>query len=141
MLSVPGRKFFFRLFFLSWCVFSISAFGSTNIASLSSVTASSQDTSTGQLAVRAVDGVVLIVLARRDVRLSVARLRTLGEIAELLTSDLRFSVEETDCLFGESFQHPLRHDVLVDLARRTRRVIRLRGGHVVADEEAVGDKL
>jgi lysophospholipase L1-like esterase len=58
IFSLVGRRLFFKLFFLSWCFSSLSAFGSTNIASLSSVTASSEDASTGQLAVKAVDGVV-----------------------------------------------------------------------------------
>ncbi len=58
ILSLPGGKLFLGLFFLFSCVSSISAVAAANIAALSAVTASSETPSTGQLAIKAVDGVI-----------------------------------------------------------------------------------
>ncbi len=57
-MSLPGGKLFLGLFFLFSCVSSISAVAAANIAALSAVTASSETPSTGQLAIKAVDGVI-----------------------------------------------------------------------------------
>jgi ATP/maltotriose-dependent transcriptional regulator MalT/DNA-binding SARP family transcriptional activator len=61
----------------------------------------------------------LVLLSRRRPRLAVARLRTLGELAELTADDLRFRTEETERLFRESYHRPLEPDVLDELSRRT----------------------
>ena len=49
----------------------------------------------------------------------VARLRALGELAELTTADLQFSNEETAALFSETYGRSLEPDVLADLSTRT----------------------
>jgi ATP/maltotriose-dependent transcriptional regulator MalT/DNA-binding SARP family transcriptional activator len=61
----------------------------------------------------------LVLLSRRQPRLAVARLRTLGELVTLTAEDLRFRTEETERLFRESYRRPLEPDVLDELSRRT----------------------
>jgi len=58
LLSLSGKKLFLGLFFLFSCLSSFSAIAAVNIAALSAVTASSESPSTGQLAIKAVDGVI-----------------------------------------------------------------------------------
>ncbi len=57
--------------------------------------------------------------SRRAPTLPVARLRALGELSELTTFDLRFSGEETEALFHETYGRTLEPDVLADLSART----------------------
>jgi ATP/maltotriose-dependent transcriptional regulator MalT/DNA-binding SARP family transcriptional activator len=65
------------------------------------------------------DRLTIVALTRRRPRIPLARLRTLGEVAELETADLRFLPEETERLFRETYGQPLEPDVLEVLARRT----------------------
>ncbi|HVA86968.1 MAG TPA: AAA family ATPase, partial [Candidatus Saccharimonadales bacterium] len=61
----------------------------------------------------------LVFSSRRQSTLPMARIRALGELAELATDDLRFDATETEKLFRESYGRPLEADVLEDLRRRT----------------------
>lgn len=72
-----------------------------------------------QVVLRSPPGLTLVISGRRLPRLPLARLRTHGEVAELTTDDLRFSPEETDRLFRESYRHPLAEDVVETLCHRT----------------------
>jgi len=63
--------------------------------------------------------VSFVLASRREPGLPVARLRALGEVAELHTDDLRFSEEETERLFRDTYGRPLEPDVLTDLSQRT----------------------
>jgi DNA-binding SARP family transcriptional activator len=73
----------------------------------------------GELLAHAPERVTFVFASRREPPVRVARLRALGELAELSTNDLRFSEPETDRLFREAYGHPLEPDVLTDLSRRT----------------------
>ncbi|HET9522551.1 MAG TPA: hypothetical protein VFO73_15995, partial [Candidatus Limnocylindrales bacterium] len=68
---------------------------------------------------RAPERLTLVFASRRTPPVPVARLRALGEMAELLTTDLRFSDAETAALFNETYGRPLEPDVLADLSKRT----------------------
>ena len=61
----------------------------------------------------------LVLLTRRHPTLPVARLRALGEVVELSSTDLQFRPEETEQLFRESYGRPLEPDVLAELTSRT----------------------
>ena len=60
-----------------------------------------------------------MISTRQAPTLPLARLRALGEIAELTTADLRFDRGEMERLFRETYRHPLEADLLEDLARTT----------------------
>ena len=64
-------------------------------------------------------GSPLVISTRRAPTLPLARLRALGEVAELATADLRFDRGEMERLFRETYRHPLEADLLEDLARTT----------------------
>jgi DNA-binding SARP family transcriptional activator len=68
---------------------------------------------------RAPERFTLVLATRRRPALAIARLRALGEVAELTTDDLRFTENETEALFRDTYHQPLEADVLSDLARRT----------------------
>lgn len=72
-----------------------------------------------EMLVQASDRLTLVILARRAPNLSIARLRTLGEVAEIGSADLRFLPDETERLFRESYGQPLEPDVLAELTSRT----------------------
>jgi ATP/maltotriose-dependent transcriptional regulator MalT/DNA-binding SARP family transcriptional activator len=72
-----------------------------------------------EILARGPERLTLVVLTRRRPVLPIARLRALGEVAELSTDDLRFQADETERLFRESYGQPLEADVLVELGRRT----------------------
>ncbi|MBP1704598.1 MAG: regulatory protein LuxR, partial [Chloroflexi bacterium] len=72
-----------------------------------------------RLLARGADRFTLVIATRRRPTLPLARLRALGEVAELGTDDLRFDREETDLLFRETYRQPLEPDVLAELARHT----------------------
>jgi LuxR family maltose regulon positive regulatory protein len=72
-----------------------------------------------ELLVRGPERLTLVISTRRAPTLPLARLRALGEIAELSTADLRFDREEMERLFRETYRHPLEADLLEDLARTT----------------------
>lgn len=73
----------------------------------------------GELLAHAPERVTFVFSSRREPAVRVARLRALGELAELSTDDLRFNEPETERLFRETYGHPLEPDVLDDLSRRT----------------------
>ena len=68
---------------------------------------------------RAPERVNFVFASRRPPGLPVARLRAQGEVAELHTDDLRFSPDETERLFRDTYGRPLEADVLTDLSERT----------------------
>ncbi len=72
-----------------------------------------------ELIARAPERLTLVFVSRRPPALQLARMRTLGEVAELTASDLRFDLDETDRLFRDTYGRPLEPDVLADLADRT----------------------
>lgn len=61
----------------------------------------------------------VVLLSRRSPTLPIARLRALGEVAELGRNALRFEPTETERLFRETYGRPLEPDVLAELDRRT----------------------
>lgn len=71
------------------------------------------------LLARTPERVTFVFSSRRTPSVRVARLRALGEVAELTTDDLRFNDSETERLFRETYGQPLEPDVLDDLSRRT----------------------
>jgi ATP/maltotriose-dependent transcriptional regulator MalT/DNA-binding SARP family transcriptional activator len=73
----------------------------------------------GELVAHAPERVTFVFASRRQPSVRVARLRALGEVAELSTDDLRFSKPETEQLFRETYGRPLDRDVLGDLSSRT----------------------
>ncbi len=72
-----------------------------------------------EILVRAPERFTVVLATRRRPSLAIARLRALGEVAELTTDDLRFTEPETEALFRDAYHQPLEPDVLSDLARRT----------------------
>lgn len=68
---------------------------------------------------RAPERFSVVLASRRTPVVPVARIRALGELAELSTDDLRFSPEETEQLFRETYGRHLEPDVLADLNERT----------------------
>lgn len=61
----------------------------------------------------------VVFASRRPPAVPVAKLRSLGELAELGIADLRFSDSEVEQLFRETYHRPLEPDVLAELASRT----------------------
>jgi LuxR family maltose regulon positive regulatory protein len=72
-----------------------------------------------ELLVRGPERLTLVISTRQSPTLPLARLRALGEIAELSTADLRFDRVEMERLFRETYRHPLEADLLEDLAQTT----------------------
>lgn len=72
-----------------------------------------------EIVVRGPERLSVVFASRRAPSVPVAKLRTLGELAELGISDLRFSDSEMEQLFRETYRRPLDPDVLSDLAKRT----------------------
>jgi ATP/maltotriose-dependent transcriptional regulator MalT/DNA-binding SARP family transcriptional activator len=72
-----------------------------------------------EIVTQAPERLSIVILTRRQPALAVARLRALGEVAELTRDDLRFDSEETERLFRETYGRPLESDVLEELARHT----------------------
>ncbi len=72
-----------------------------------------------ELLVRGPERLTLVISTRQSPTLPLARLRALGETAELSTADLRFDRAEMERLFRETYRHPLEADLLEDLARTT----------------------
>lgn len=61
----------------------------------------------------------IVFASRRVPTVPLARLRAIGDVAELGTDDLRFDLAETTKLFNETFGRRMEADVLADLAQRT----------------------
>jgi DNA-binding SARP family transcriptional activator len=72
-----------------------------------------------ELVNRAPERLTLVFVSRQQPTLPLARMRTLGEVAELTATDLRFDLDETERLFRDTYKRPLEPDVLADLADRT----------------------
>ncbi len=68
---------------------------------------------------RAPERLSVVILSRRVPILPIARLRALGEVAEIGRDALRFEATETERLFRETYRRPLEPDVLAELDRRT----------------------
>jgi LuxR family transcriptional regulator, maltose regulon positive regulatory protein len=72
-----------------------------------------------EIVTRAPERLSIVFASRRQPAVPVARLRSLGELAEIGIAELRFSDSEMEQLFRETFRRPLEADVLAELARRT----------------------
>jgi ATP/maltotriose-dependent transcriptional regulator MalT/DNA-binding SARP family transcriptional activator len=72
-----------------------------------------------EIVTRAPERLSIVFASRRQPAVPVARLRSLGELAEIGIAELRFSESEMEQLFRETFRRPLEADVLAELARRT----------------------
>ena len=72
-----------------------------------------------ELVARAPERMSIVIASRRLPTVPLARLRALGEVAELRTDDLRFDAAETEQLFNETYGRRLEPDVLRELAERT----------------------
>jgi DNA-binding SARP family transcriptional activator len=72
-----------------------------------------------ELVVRGPDRLAVVIASRTRPTLPLARLRAIGEAAEIGTDDLRFDREETESLFRDTYHDPLDRDLLDDLARTT----------------------
>src|SRR5512140_9690 len=72
-----------------------------------------------ELVVRGPDRLAVVIASRTRPTLPLARLRAIGEAAEIGTNDLRFDRDETERLFRDAYHDPLERDLLDDLARTT----------------------
>ncbi len=61
----------------------------------------------------------IVLASRRLPTFPIARLRLLGEVAELSSTDLRFDTVETASLFADTYRRPLDGDSVAELTRRT----------------------
>jgi len=72
-----------------------------------------------ELVTRGPERLTIVFASRRPPAIPLARLRAVGEVAELGTDDLRFDLDETRRLFSEAYGRALEPDVLADVAART----------------------
>jgi LuxR family maltose regulon positive regulatory protein len=72
-----------------------------------------------ELLARAPERLTFVLIGRKVPPIPLARLRALGEVAELRTSDLRFDAVETEQLFRETYALALDASVVAELSRRT----------------------
>jgi DNA-binding SARP family transcriptional activator len=72
-----------------------------------------------ELLARGPERMSFVFASRREPPIRLARLRALGEVAELGTDDLRFDAAETERLFRETYEMRLEPSVLAELSRRT----------------------
>lgn len=72
-----------------------------------------------ELLARAPERLSFVFASRRTPPIRLARLRALGEVAELLTDDLRFDTTETERLFTETYEMRLEPSLIAELSRRT----------------------
>ena len=72
-----------------------------------------------ELLARGPERMSFVFASRREPPIRLARLRALGEVAELGTDDLRFDTGETERLFRETYEMRLEPAVLAELSRRT----------------------
>ena len=72
-----------------------------------------------EIVARGPERLTIVFASRRPPSVPVAKLRSLGELAELGIADLRFSDAEMEQLFRETYGRPLEPDVLTELAQRT----------------------
>jgi len=74
---------------------------------------------TKELLARAPERLTFVFASRRVPPVPLARLRALGEVAELGTDDLRFDEAETERLFNETYDMPLERGLITELSKRT----------------------
>jgi DNA-binding SARP family transcriptional activator len=72
-----------------------------------------------ELLARGPERTSFVFATRSEPPIRLARLRALGEVAELATDDLRFDAIETERLFRETYEMRLEPSVLTELSRRT----------------------
>jgi LuxR family maltose regulon positive regulatory protein len=72
-----------------------------------------------ELVARAPERLTIVFASRRAPSIPLAKMRAVGDVAELGTDDLRFDKAETAQLFTETYGRQLDPDVLEDLAVRT----------------------
>lgn len=72
-----------------------------------------------ELLARGPERMSFVFASRREPPIRLARLRALGEVAELRTDDLRFNAVETERLFRDTYEMRLEPSILVELRRRT----------------------
>ncbi|NJD27553.1 MAG: hypothetical protein FIA92_04580 [Chloroflexi bacterium] len=72
-----------------------------------------------ELLARGPERLAFVFASRREPPLRLARLRALGEVAQLGTDDLRFDAEETERLFRETYEMRLEPGLVAELTRRT----------------------
>src|SRR5207247_6549917 len=72
-----------------------------------------------ELLARAPERLTFVFASRRTPPIPLARLRALGEVAELRTDDLRFDSAETEQLFHETYEMSLDSGLIAELSRRT----------------------
>jgi len=72
-----------------------------------------------ELIARAPERLSFVFASRRVPPVRIARLRALGEVAELGTADLRFDATETEKLFRETYEMRLEPAIIAELSRRT----------------------
>ncbi|MBF8290814.1 MAG: hypothetical protein HW391_1782 [Chloroflexi bacterium] len=72
-----------------------------------------------ELLERAPERLTFVLISRKLPPVPLARLRALGEVAELRTSDLRFDDVETERLFRETYSLRLEPSIVAELSRRT----------------------
>jgi ATP/maltotriose-dependent transcriptional regulator MalT/DNA-binding SARP family transcriptional activator len=72
-----------------------------------------------ELVTRAPERLTMVFASRRSPGIPIAKLRAVGEVAELTRDDLRFDAEETSRLFAESYGRTLEPDVLAVVTART----------------------
>ena len=72
-----------------------------------------------ELVARAPERLTLVFASRRPPGIPIAKLRAVGEVAELTRDDLRFDADETSRLFSETYGRSLEPDVLADVTART----------------------
>jgi LuxR family maltose regulon positive regulatory protein len=72
-----------------------------------------------EIVARGPERLSIVFASRRPPSVPVAKMRSLGELAEIGIADLRFSDSEMEQLFRETYGRPLEPDVLTELALRT----------------------
>jgi len=72
-----------------------------------------------ELVSRAPERLTVVFASRRLPGIPLSRLRSIGEVAELTTDDLRFDADETARLFRDTYGRTLDPDVIADVAART----------------------
>ena len=72
-----------------------------------------------ELVARAPERLTFVLISRKIPPIPLARLRALGEVAELRTPELRFDASETEQLFRETYSLALEPSVVAELSRRT----------------------
>ncbi|MEO8274213.1 MAG: AAA family ATPase, partial [Chloroflexota bacterium] len=72
-----------------------------------------------ELLTRGPERMSFVFASRREPPIRLARLRALGEVAELGTDELRFNAVETERLFRDTYEMRLEPSVLAELRRRT----------------------